>query len=182
MKKVTLFAALVLLCVGAPAFAAMNEGEKEIGVGFGQTSVDDDLGIDSATHYAVRGGYAINDRIQIEGQFSSASDDGMVGATPVDTKMNLIMVNGMWNFHPRDHITPFVLVGLGRSDVEVELGGTTVDDNGLAYQFGGGSRFFFGKQKKAAFRFDVSLVSEDSFDDSSTHMNATAGFTWRFGN
>ena len=59
--------------------------------------------------------------------------------------------------------------------------GLSVDDSGVAYQVGGGSRFFFGESKRAAFRLDVALVSEDSFDDSSTHTNITGGFTWKLG-
>jgi hypothetical protein len=57
----------------------------------------------------------------------------------------------------------------------------SVDDSSTAYQFGGGSRFFFGKEKKMAARVEVSWINEDTFDESSTHTNIVGGLTWRLG-
>jgi hypothetical protein len=51
----------------------------------------------------------------------------------------------------------------------------------MAYQIGGGSRFFFGKTKRAALRFDLSLVTEEAGETSNTHTSVAGGFTWRLG-
>ncbi len=179
MKKVLLSLVLVVAVSAAPALAVMNEGEGEIGFGVGSTDVD---GFDRGDHFALRGGYAFSDHIELEGQYSSTSADADIQGINFDASMNLLMVNGLYNFHPREKITPFLLVGLGMADVDIDFGGLSIDDSGLAYQVGGGTRIFFGEQQRAALRFDVSLVSEDTFDDRGTHTNVTGGFTWRFGN
>jgi len=46
---------------------------------------------------------------------------------------------------------------------------------------GGGTRIYFGKTKRAAFRADLSLLKETTFDDSSTLTTLTAGVTWKLG-
>ena len=59
--------------------------------------------------------------------------------------------------------------------------GPDVDDSGVAYQIGGGSRFFFGDKKRVAVRVELSVIDEDTFDMTSTHVGLTGGFTWRLG-
>ena len=114
--------------------------------------------------------------------FSSASENGDVAGTDVDTTMRVIMVNGVMNFHPRKkELEPYVMAGIGRADVEVDAGGTTGSDNSIAYQVGGGTRIYFGKAKRTAFRADLSLLKETTFDDSSTITTVTAGVTWKLG-
>jgi opacity protein-like surface antigen len=181
MKRVLAVAMFVVFGLATPALAGMSEGDTEIGGGYGSTDVDSDNGIDSMEHFTVRGGHQLNRMFEIEGQFATASDESSILGTNVDSSMNLYMVNGLWNFRSGNDVNPYFLVGLGMADVEVEMGGLSVDDTSVAYQIGGGSRFFFGESKRAAFRLDVSLVTEDSFDESSTHTNITGGFTWKLG-
>jgi opacity protein-like surface antigen len=181
MKRVLAVAVCMVLGLATPALAGMSEGDAELGVGYGSTDVDSDVGVDSMDHFTIRGGRLLNRMFELEGQFASASDDQTVLGIGIDTKMNLYMVNGIWNFRPDHDVTPYFLVGMGLANVEVEVAGLSVDDSGVAYQVGGGSRFFFGESKRAAFRLDVALVSEESFDDSSTHTNITGGFTWKLG-
>ncbi|HEV8700802.1 MAG TPA: porin family protein [Candidatus Polarisedimenticolia bacterium] len=183
MKQTLCFAVCAILALGAPAFAANtshNDAKGEIGFGIGQSDVgSDSTGVDSAQFIGVRGGYHLNDQWQVEGMFSSASADGDVSGTNVDTTMRVIMVNGVMNFHPRKkELVPYVMAGLGRADVEVDSGGS---DNSIAYQVGGGTRIYFGKTKRAAFRADLSLLKETTFDDSSTITTVTAGVTWKLG-
>ncbi len=183
MKRILLFAAVAAL-VGVPAFAGTQSGNGgEIGFGFGQTDVgSDSTGIDTAQFLGIRGGYNLTKEYQIEGQFSSSSESGDIAGTDVDTTMRVLMVNGVRNFHPRkEEIVPYVMAGIGRAEVEVDSGGTTVDDNSVAYQVGGGTRIFFGKNKRTAVRMDLSLLRETTLDDSSMNRTLTAGLTWRLG-
>jgi len=183
MKRILLFAALVGL-IGAPALAGSNAGNSgEIGFGYGQSDVgSESTGVDTAQFLGVRGGYDFNQMFEIEGQFASSSEDGDIAGTDVDMTMRVLMVNGLYNFRPaKKEFVPYVMAGIGRSDVEVEGGGITADDNSVAYQVGGGTRIFFGKTKRTAFRMDLSLLRDDNFDDTSTTRTLTAGLTWRLG-
>jgi Outer membrane protein beta-barrel domain len=187
MKRIVCVAAFAAVVLGAPAFAANNANNAgnggEIGFGVGQTSVSnsDATGVDSAQFLGLRGGYDINKQFQVEGQVASSSESGSVAGTSVDTTMRLYMVNGLYNFHPRNkEFVPYVMAGIGRADISVDGGGTTVSADSTAYQVGGGTRIFFGKSKTMAFRTDVSLLRETAFD-SSTFTNITAGLTWRLG-
>ena len=191
MKRILCLTLFVVLAVGAPTFAATNKtkqsgstGTGEIGFGVGQSDVSSDVaGIDSAQYIGIRGGYNLNNQWQIEGQLSSSSDSGDIAGTNVDTTMRLIMVNGVMNFHPKKkELVPYVMAGVGRADVSVDpSGGSSVSDNSVAYQIGGGTRVFFGKSKTMAFRADLSLLKDSSFDDSTTLTTVTAGITWKLG-
>ena len=184
MKRILCFAVFAALALGVPAFAASGSGNSgEIGFGVGQSDVgSDSTGVDTAQFIGVRGGYHLNDQFQVEGMFSSASEDGDLSGATVDTTMRVLMVNGVMNFHPRKkELVPYVMAGIGRADVAVDVAGTSVSDDSVAYQVGGGTRIFFGKTKRAAFRADLSLLRETTFNDSSTITTVTAGVTWKLG-
>jgi hypothetical protein len=74
------------------------------------------------------------------------------------------------------------MAGIGMADTEVKVAGVSNTDNSTAYQVGAGSRFFFGKKKTTAFRVDLSMIQETTFDETSTHKNVSAGFSWKLGN
>ena len=80
---------------------------------------------------------------------------GFVAGTSVDGTFRTYMVNGVYNFQAPKDIVPYVLAGVGMADTQVEATGVSASDSSTAYQVGAGSRFFFGKSKKAAFRFDL---------------------------
>ena len=181
MKRILSVAFVALLAFSAPALAGIGAGNGEIGFDYGNTNYDSDTGLDSSDSLSVRGGYFMTKLFQIEGQYISADDQAEVLGTDIDTSMDIMMVNGVFNFHPNKDITPYVLVGLGRADVALDASGTSVDDSGTAYQVGAGSRFFFGKNKRTAFRVDLSMINEETFDESSTHTTFAGGFTWRLG-
>jgi hypothetical protein len=182
----TLIAALVL---GAPAFAASptsgsgTESRGEIGFGVGQSDVGaDEIGVDSAQFLGLRGGYNFNPQFQVEGQFSKASENGDVAGTGVDSTIELYMVNAVLNFHPpKKEFVPYVMAGVGRADVSVDAGSVSASDNSTAYQIGGGTRVYFGESKRMAFRADVSMMKESTFDDNSTITTFTGGLTFRLG-
>jgi len=185
MKRILCFAALAALVLGAPAFAGNAPGNTgEIGFGVSQTSVSSDsTGVDSAQFFGVRGGYQIKKEFEVEGQIASSSESGSISGTGVDTTMRLFMVNGLYNFHPRNkEFVPYVMAGIGRADISVDSSGSSVSDNATAYQIGAGTRIFFGKSKTMAFRTDLSLLHEAAFNDGSTFTNITAGITWKLGN
>ncbi len=184
MKRILSLALFAALVLGAPVYAAAPAGNGgEIGFGFGQSDVGSDTtGVDSALFIGLRGGYHLNKQWQVEGQFASSSENGDVAGTSVDTTMRVLMVNGVMNFHPsKKEFAPYVMAGIGRADVEVEAGGISASDDSVAYQVGGGTRIFFGKAKRMAFRTDLSLMRQTTFDDSSTITTVTGGLTWKLG-
>ena len=192
MKRFLCCAALVAL-IGAPAFAQSNTTTSstttteagEIGFGFGQSDVgaEDTTGVDSAMFLGLRGGYNFNPAFELEGQFASSSEDGEVAGIDVDTTMRYLMANGVYNFRPaKKELVPYVMAGVGQATVEVEAGGVSVDDSAMAFQIGGGTRYYFGKNKRTGFRMDLAILKHENFDDSTTVKTLTAGLTWKLGN
>ena len=182
MKNILTVAFVALFACSVPALAGIGQGNGEVGFDYGSTDYDSDTGLDSSDSLSVRGGYFMTNLFQVEGQYMSADSKTEVLGTDIDASTDLLMVNGVFNFHPNKEITPYVLVGMGRADVSVDTLGASTSDSGMAYQLGAGSRFFFGKSKRAAFRVDLSRVSQDTFDESTTNTTFAGGFTWRLGN
>jgi opacity protein-like surface antigen len=187
MKRILYLLVVMALVCAAPAMAATTQttqnAKGEIGFDYGSTQLDSDTGFDSnATSMAVRGGYFFNPKIELEGQLSNTTDSQNVSGTNVDGTFRMYMVNGVYNFQAPKSIVPYVLAGLGVTDNEVKASGLgSVSDSSTAYQIGAGSRFFFGKAKKAAFRVDLSMIQESTFDQTNTHKNMSAGFSWKLG-
>jgi hypothetical protein len=129
------------------------------------------------------GGYFFTNLFQLEGQYISSDANSEELGSAVTASTDIMMVNGVFNFMPGKEIKPYVLVGLGQADVNVDVQGVgSQDDSGTAYQIGAGSRFFFGKTHRTAFRFDVSRINQDTFDDKTTNMTVSGGFTFRRAN
>lgn len=174
--------ALVLAMAG-PAAAGMGKGNGEIGFDIGVTDLDTRYYESTAGGLNLRGGYLFTDLVELEGQLGVyAAADALLS----DVTIRTFMVDVVFNFRPRSSIMPYVLVGAGTANVEYDnwfdlLPGPSIDDDSGAFQVGGGSRFFFGKNKKVAVRVEVAVLSEETFDTSSTHSRLTAGFTWRLG-
>jgi hypothetical protein len=182
MRRLIIPAVAILLALNSPALAGFGKGTGEVGVGLAVTQLDSSTYDDTATGFGVRGGYNFTKLFELEGQLSRASaspDDDTLGDLDLDS--TTLFVNGLFNFHPRPTIVPYALVGLGTTDVDVEGSGVSDSDSSTAYQFGGGSRFFFGKEKKMAARVEISWINEDTFDESSTHTNIIGGLTWKLG-
>lgn len=177
MKKILSAMVVAFFLLAVPAVAGIDEGNGEIGFNYGNTNYDSETNVDSSTDLSLRGGYFMTRMFEIEGQFINTDAD--IEGSSADAEMNLLMVNGVFNFHPRDNIVPYFMVGLGRADMET--GGAS--DDSMAYQFGGGTRWFFGKAQRAALRFDLALVNEDTgTTGNKTHTSVAAGFSWRLGN
>ena len=178
MKKIVSVVMVAFFALTVPALAGIDEGNGEIGFDYGNTDYDSNTGLDSSDSLSLRGGYFWTRMFEIEGQYISA-DESTFGA---DVDMDFLMVNGVFNFHPSETIVPFVMVGVGRANVDVSGFGFSQGDSSLAYQVAGGTRWFFGKSQRAALRFDLSFVNEDTFNQSSTHTTFAGGFSWKLGN
>lgn len=182
MKKYLGVALLASAVCFVPTHAAIGQGSSEIGVNYGSTSYDSNTGLSSSDTMAVRGGYFLTDMFQIEGQYATADANSKDFGSDVKATTDLMMVNGVFNFMNKKTITPYALVGMGQAKVSVDATGLpSSNDSGTAYQVGAGSRFFFGKEKRAAFRIDVSRLTQDTFSEKSTNTTVAGGFSWRFG-
>jgi opacity protein-like surface antigen len=144
----------------------------------GSTQMDSNTNLDSGTSLAVRGGYFFNPKFELEGQLGSTT--ASVSGTSDDATFHTYMVNGVYNFKTPKEIVPYVLAGVGLADAQVDTNGLSQSDSATSFQVGGGSRFYFGKEKRAAFRFDLAMIQQ-KFDTTINNTSISAGFTWRLG-
>ena len=182
MRRYVIPVIALALALCNPVLASVGKNSGEVGLGFGITEFDSNTFNEAGIGYGIRGGYHINKLFEVEGQLSqtSATDkDPVLG--DLELTATSMFVNGVFNFHPRPTIVPYALVGLGNTSVEYKDTTGSVDDNSTALQIGGGSRFFFGQEKKVALRVEVALINESTFDQDSTHTNIVGGLTWNLG-
>ena len=183
MKRLLVFG-LSLMVLGVTAIhAGIGAKNGEIGFDFGATQFDTSVTDTIGGRFVFRVGYHFTDLFQLEGHLASSTGTESFAGIDFDTTLTTVMVNAVFNFHPEnDSIVPYVLFGVGTANGEQEIIGLTlVDENGSAYQYGGGSRFFFGANKRAAFRVELTGLSEEIGPETSTHANLVIGFTWRLG-
>ncbi len=186
MKR--LLIAIAALPAVTPALAGIGKHNGEIGFDFGYADFDQDLSDTNGARVTIRGGYHFADWFQIEGEDVGMATSGSVGALDVDTTIGAFFVNGVFNFHPgRGSVVPYVLGGVGLATIRLDynLFGNE-DDTGGASQFAVGSRFFFGRNKRAAVRLEASVMHHKTSDliianQTFTEKSLTAGFTWRLG-
>jgi len=179
----TLSLAALLVLSALPAAAGMGKGNGEIGFDFGVTDLDTDYRQDDAGGLTFRGGYFLTDVVEIEGQLAAYTASNLYSS---DVTLTTLMADVVFNFRPNTSVMPYMLVGAGTANVDYDrwfdlLPGLSIDDSSIAFQVGGGSRFFFGKAKKVAVRVDLTFLNEETFDRNSTHVRFTTGFTWRLG-
>jgi len=173
---------LCALLSATPALAGIGKGNGEIGFDFGATDFDQNVSRQSAGRLSFRGGYHVMRLFELEGEVSVSAHYNwdLQNTTRADVVLRTVFVNGVFNFHSKTgNVVPYVLAGFGSANLDYPF--ANVQDSGAAHQVGGGCRFFFGDRHGAAFRLQVSRLTEKTFDETSNHMNWTAGFTWRLG-
>src|SRR5206468_12670715 len=138
MKRILSLLILMALAFSAPALAATGDGGGEIGFNYGSTQLDSNTGFDSASSLALRGGYFLNQKFEVEGQIESASKSQDIQGTNVDGTFRSYMVNGLYNFQTPKEITPYVMAGVGMMDNEGQASGITATHSSTAYQVGAG--------------------------------------------
>jgi len=181
MKHSLSLIAVFALMLSTPAMASLEQGNTEVALDFGMTELDSNTFDQTGLTMGFRGGYLFTDLFELEGQFSSTSADDSVAGIDMDLDATTLFVNGLFNFRPTEEIVPYVLVGIGTTDVDIEVAGFKVDDSATATQIGFGSRFYFGQEKKVAVRVEVAFVNEDTFDADSTHTNILGSLSWKLG-
>jgi opacity protein-like surface antigen len=176
--RILLVAVAISMATGL-AVGGIGGGNGEIGFDFGFAQLDDEVSGDSGGRFSIRGGYFFTDLFQLEGQ-SAAIVVSEAEGTNIDISLSTFFINAVFNFHPSDQLVPYALVGYGTANLEFSNGGS-IDDNSGAWQVAAGTRFFIGKSKRASVRVDLSYMSEETFDESSSHFSAVVGFSWRLG-
>jgi opacity protein-like surface antigen len=156
--------------------AGVGKGNWEVGFGLGTTEFDSGGSGDSGSHFDVRGGYFLTDVVQFEGQLSHSGTN----VDNIDVSLRSALVNAVFNARPAKRAMLYGLVGTGYTTLEAN-GPPTVDDGAQSYQLAFGSRFFIGRTERVAVRVELSAISENTFDERSTHSSFTTGFTWRIG-
>ena len=182
MTRSLLVALCLALALTAPAVAGLDAKNGELGFDIGYTHFDPDVTDRGGSRFNFRGGYCFTPLFELEGQgMGMAAEE--TGVVDVMTTLSVTFANGVFNFHPSNKaIVPYVLVGIGAATLTFDPDpGEKIDDNGVAYQLAGGSRFFFGDKKRVAVRVELGVLSENTFDQTSTHYSLTGGFTWRLG-
>ena len=175
--KVSVAATVLIGALAAPtATAGIGKGNWEFGFGLGTTEFDSEVAGDSGSYLDLRGGYFLTDRFQFEGQLSNASTD----EGNIDINLSSLFVNAVINSRPGKRARPYVLFGAGHTTLEAD-GAFTADDDSLSYQMALGCRFFLGSTGKMAWRVELSTISEETFEERSTHYSVTTGFSWRIG-
>jgi len=182
MTRVTLVTLVLTLVCAAPALAGLDAKNGELGFDLGYTHFDPNVSDKGAARFNFRGGYCFTKLFELEGEgVGIASED--TGGVDLMTTLGIDFVNAVFNFHPSNKsIVPYVLGGIGAATLTQDFDpGPKFDDNGVAYQVAGGSRFFFGMKKRVAVRVEASVIRENTFDTKSQHIGVTGGFTWRLG-
>ena len=154
-----------------------DEAEISFDTGFGITAA-----IGNAYENGLRGevefGYRTSDMDEFDSDLGSGSiDDG-------DISTISLMLNGYYDFRPKETICPFIGAGIGYANVEGdidELG--SEDDNVFAYQVAVGVAFAINPQTKIDVQYRYFDTDDGDFDnlevEYGTH-NAMLGVRYSF--
>ena len=188
MKRLLVVTSIAVLMAATPALAGIGKHNGEIGFDFGYAQFDKDLADKNGARATLRGGFHVTDWFQIEGEDVYMATSETVAGTDIDTSIAAFFVNGVFNFHPgRGGVVPFVLGGIGLTTIREKLSpGGRLDDTGGTSQIAAGSRFFLGRNKRAAVRVEASVMRHKTSgliipSQDFTEKILTAGFTWRLG-
>jgi OOP family OmpA-OmpF porin len=184
MGKSILPALVLLGCSAIPALAGGGgaDGDWELGVyvGFGDPDSYDPLDPGDDVLYGVRVGYFLTPRWSVEGSYQGLSAEGDVGGRRTDVDLDALRLNLLFNFSPEKDFRWFLTAGLGNESTDAR----GVSETDLGWNAGGGARWYFGSERRFAFRADVRWIEVDVGGDVGGVQNnreATGGFVWSFG-
>ena len=154
-----------------------DEAEISFDTGFGITAAIG-LAYENGLRGEVEFGYRTSDMDEFKSDFGSGSiNDG-------DISTISLMVNGYYDFMPKETICPFIGAGIGYANVEAdidELG--SEDDNVFAYQIAVGVAFAINPQTKIDVQYRYFDTDDGDFDnlevEYGTH-NAMLGVRYSF--
>jgi len=101
-----------------------------------------------------------------------------VGTVDMDTTLLTAMANGVFGIRKGKWV-PYALIGAGGANLQVSPGISSFSDFAFAWQVGGGTRFFIGKNM--LLRGEFTHLREKTFDAWNGHWNLTGGVGWVFG-
>jgi hypothetical protein len=143
MKRILISAAAfacVALVGGSTSWADMRKGGVELGAYVFSANFDDDSNIDNDEGFGGRLGILFTERHELEFSFDHVStEDEFLG---FDVDLDTWKAGYIYNFIPDSFVSPFIEVGGGFQNVDIELFGDSETDP-MAYG-GGGVRFFIG--------------------------------------
>ena len=182
VRSIVIAGILLIVAPIAPGRAGIRERDGEVGIDYARQRFDPELLGETGGRWSLRGGMLMTDLLQWEGQITR----GRVETTPLpgaerSVTLSLALVNLVVNFHPREDVVPYVLLGVGIAKTRIEAVGLSSSDTETGYQIGGGSRFFFGKRSAVALRVELAIPGGDAFEHSYFHPSLGAGLTFRIG-
>jgi outer membrane immunogenic protein len=141
--------------------------------------------------FNVAGGYNFDPvRLEFEFGYKAADVDKVSGAggsaalNGSDINVKSYMVNGYWDIKTATQVTPFVGVGLGVVDGEINLEGVKADDSEFGYQFTVGAGFKVAPQVNLdlAYRYQgaASDFTKNGVSVSYGSSNIIAGIRYNF--
>jgi hypothetical protein len=160
----------------APASAQTRAGDVELGFAVGGLRFDDQVTDEDEVYTALRAGYSFTDAVALEVQAGRAT-------SILDTTLDTLFVNGVFQLRPAAVVSPYLLVGVGTARLEQGgfLGSPQIDEDGLAYQAALGARFALGSSRRIAARLEAGALFDQTLDDQNQHLVLTGGLTWRLG-
>ena len=165
-------AAGILFLATPPAAEA---GGFELGANIGFIDFDSDVSDETELRYDVRAGYHFRRGLGVEVELIRAESD-------LNTELTTVMFNLVASWRTDRKISPYTLVGIGFSDIELDRPGfPDQSDDGFAYQAGVGLRFELGELDGLGAKIEATLLSEDTFGGNGTYVNLVGGLHWRFG-
>jgi len=154
-----------------------DEAEISFDTGFGITAA-----IGNAYENGLRGEVEFGYRTSDMDEFDSDSGSGSIDDGDISTIS--LMLNGYYDFRPKETISPFIGAGIGYANVEgdiEELG--REDDNVFAYQVAVGVAFAINPQTKIDVQYRYFDTDDGDFDnlevEYGTH-NAMLGVRYSF--
>jgi len=185
MRIMLLALVAILLVTAAPAFAAGEKGQLELGAYWGHAWLDD-YGIFHPKGGSILGarlGYFLSDHWELEGsgqRTKSKTEFDILGVPNEEVHLHAYRLNLLYNFGAgTSSVRPFLTAGLGNEKFDVDNFGEACK---AGWNAGGGLRF--GLSKHWNLRADGRYVStkvEGQVNETQKNTEATIGLGYLFG-